>query len=117
MRIFIKLIFTISIIAGLAVPTFAAIDPEDIMGIWTFDEAEGGIAADSSGNGRDAELFGEAEWIDEGKSGSAIEFNNGYVKVEHDDAMSLETFSMVAWVKYRKLSLHINTLWAKRPGL
>ena len=99
MRAFMKLTLTVIVMIGLAIPTLAVIDPEDIIGIWTFDEAEGGIAADSSGHGRDGELFGEAEWIDEGKLGAAIEFNNGYVKIEHDDDMSLETFSMTAWVK------------------
>jgi len=97
MRSFMKLILTVVVMAGLAIPAFAAIDPADIIGIWTFDEGSGAIAADSSGNGRDGELVGNANWV-AGKSGSAIEFSGGNVTVAPDDAMSLNNFSMTLWV-------------------
>ena len=99
MRGFIKLSLAAIFVFGLAVQAFAAVDPADILGIWFFDEGDGNITADSSENGRDGELFGAAEWTDEGKFGNAIEFDGGYVKIEHDDEMSLETFSMTVWVK------------------
>jgi len=98
MRGFIKLSLVSIFIFGLAVQAFAAVDPADIIGIWLFDEGSGESTEDGSGNGRDGMLVGKAEWVDEGKFGKAIEFDGGYVKVEHDDDMSLETFSMTVWV-------------------
>ena len=94
---FAKLILAIVISIGLSIPAFAAINPEDVIGLWTFDEGDGDIAKDSSENGRDGEIVGNAEWVD-GKYGQAIEFTGGFVRVEHDDNMDLETFSMTAWV-------------------
>jgi hypothetical protein len=99
MNSFASLSLIITIALSLATQTSAFIDPEDILGIWTLDEGDGNIAEDSSGNGRDGEIFGTAQWIDEGKFGAAIEFDNGYIRIEHDDDMDLETFSMTAWVK------------------
>jgi len=99
MRGFIKLSLAAIVVFGLAVQAFAAVDPADIVGIWTFDEGDGEDTEDGSGNGHDGELVGNAEWVDEGKFGKAIEFDAGHVKIEHDDDMSLETFSMTAWVK------------------
>lgn len=97
MRKSAKLILAIAVTINLAFSAFAAINPEDIIGIWTFDEGDGEIAKDTSGNGRDGEIVGNAEWVD-GKYGSAIEFTGGFVRIEHDDDMNLETFSMTAWV-------------------
>jgi len=98
MRKFVKPVLTVTIMISFAISAFAAIDPEDVVGIWTFDEGGGNEAMDSSDNERDGMLVGEADWVD-GKSGKAIEFDGGHVVVEHDDGMDLETFSMVVWVK------------------
>jgi hypothetical protein len=66
----------------LAVPTFAALDPADIIAIWLFDEGEGGIVEDASGNPHDMDgtLEGghwgvnpgeKPKWVD-GKFGKAL---------------------------------------------
>ena len=41
---------------------------------WTFDEGEGTVAADSSGNGNDGTLVGDPQWV-AGVLGGALEFN------------------------------------------
>lgn len=61
-------------VAGvLTVPSYAAIDPGTIEGLWLFDEGNGGVARDSSRNGRDGAITG-AKWVD-GKFGKALEFD------------------------------------------
>lgn len=85
-----------------AVPSFAAIDIKDAMGIWTFDEGDGKEAADLSGNEHNGEIVGNAKWVD-GKFGKALEFSGGNVKVPHAEDMNLETFSMTAWLNVPKV--------------
>ena len=70
--------------AGLlfAVSSEAKIDPKTIAGMWLFDEDEDDIAEDSSGNGNDGKLINGPEW-DDGKFGSALEFDGGIVVVDH----------------------------------
>lgn len=54
---------------------YAAINPETLVGMWLFDEGEGDVAADSSGNGNNGTIDG-AEWV-AGKSGNALSFMLG----------------------------------------
>jgi len=81
--------------------THAVIDPATIVGIWLFDEGEGDIAADSSGNGNDGTFTGEPEWV-EGKFGKALAFGgSSYVDCGHTDTLDLPTggsVTMCAWV-------------------
>ena len=93
----VKLILAVIVVINLAISAFAAVDPEDIVGIWTFDEGSGEDVGDISGNERDGMVIGDIDWVD-GKYGQAIEFSGGFVSVLHDDGMNLETFSMTAWV-------------------
>ena len=51
-----------------------AIDPGTAVGIWLFDDSEGEIAVDSSGNGHDGAFTGEPHWVP-GKFGMALDFN------------------------------------------
>ena len=65
----------------ITVPTYAALDPADIVAIWLFDEGEGNKTEDASGNpkGLDGSLEGGAndsdnlrpKWVD-GKFGKAL---------------------------------------------
>ena len=91
-------------IVFIAVSAFAftcyAMDPETIVGIWLFDDNEGEVVEDSSGNGHKGEFVGDVRWA-EGKFGSALELpggGNSYVLIPHDDAFSLAAFSITAWV-------------------
>ena len=56
---------------GLAGISNANLELEEALAIWLFDEGEGDVCADFSGNGHDGTLTGDAEW-DTGKFGDAI---------------------------------------------
>ena len=90
-------------IAGvLTASGFAELDPETCVGVWLFDEGEGGIAADSSGKGNNGELMGDPEWVD-GKFGSALEFGGSseYVDCGDDKSLSItKTITVQAWVQF-----------------
>ena len=94
-------------VAGvLAASSYAKIDPETCVGMWLFDEGNGDIAKDSSGNENDGTLVGDPKWVD-GKFGSALEFGasaNDVVKVPHKDDLTLESYSLLAWVQIPKVS-------------
>ena len=97
-----KIAFMFIIVFMLAVPTFAAINPKDILGIWTMDEGSGKVVKDLSGNGNDGEITGSVKWVD-GKIGKALEFSGGNVKVPHKEELNLETFSMTIWLNVPKV--------------
>ncbi len=69
----------------------AAINPENITGMWLFNEGTGNTAKDSSGNKNDGKINGGAKWVD-GKFGKALEFNgsDGWVEVPHSDTVSFK---------------------------
>ena len=81
----------------ITISSFAKIDPENIVGIWLFDEGKGKTTADSSENGHDGEISG-AKWVD-GKFGKALEFA-GAQFVTVPDAPELQIrdqLTMQAW--------------------
>jgi hypothetical protein len=89
-------------IAGvLTASSFAELDPETCVGVWLFDEGEGDIAADSSGEGNDGQLMRDPAWVD-GKFGSALEFgSNKYVDCGDDESLSItKTITVQAWVEF-----------------
>ena len=54
----------------------------DAIGVWLFDEGNGKIVKDLSGNGHHGEIIGEVAWAD-GKFETALEFDGGHVSVPH----------------------------------
>ena len=96
------IVFTLTFLTGLA-PTSAQIDPASMAGVWLFNEGAGNVALDSSGNGYDADLQGDPEWV-EGRFGQALAFQgNSYLEVR-DSAANLSfggtaPFTIAAWVK------------------
>ena len=97
---------TILIAVGtLASSSYAKIDPASIVGFWLLDEDEGNQAADSSENGHHAVVAQNGKWV-EGKYGSALEGISGeMIEVQHDEALSLETFTFTVWVKLEPAGL------------
>lgn len=99
------------IVTFIAISTFVfssyAIDEKIIVGIWLFDENEGNVVEDASGNGHEGEIMGNVEWV-EGKFGPALEFGKGdsYVLIPHDDSLNLKTFSITAWVNLVNLGAY-----------
>jgi hypothetical protein len=61
----------------------AKIDAEAIIGMWLFDEGEGDVASDSSGNGNNGTLMNGPKWV-KGKFGKALSFDgvDDYVDTE-----------------------------------
>jgi RHS repeat-associated protein len=67
---------------------------------YAFDENEGSVAHDSSGNGNDGAIEG-ADWAS-GKYGSALDFDAGegdVVTVPDSEDLHLEDFTLEAWVR------------------
>ena len=82
----------------------------EVVGIWLFDEEDGKIVTDASGNGHDGEIIGNAKRRPSGRFRKAIEFFHdadaepgalwpGYVTVRHHEDQDLLEFSLTAWVK------------------
>lgn len=65
---------------------------------WAFDEGNGNVARDGTGNGHDGSVEG-ATWVS-GKFGKALEFNGDgdHVFVPHAEGLNLEKVSVAAWV-------------------
>ena len=45
-----------------AVPGYAQIDPESVLGMWLLDEGTGDTTEDASGNGNDGTLMNTPNW-------------------------------------------------------
>ncbi len=78
----------------------------DLLAHWKLDESSGGIAADSSGNGNDATVFGRPDWRPgAGQIGGAIDLDGryDYLKVGKPNGLDFApgSFSVSAWVKPR----------------
>ena len=92
----LAVLITAGLLAG---SSYAKIDPESIVGIWLLDEGKGTVAADSSGNGHDG-VVTAIGWVDDGKFGGALENAGGTaIQIDHNDAFSLQTFTLACWVK------------------
>lgn len=75
-------------VSFMITPSYAAIDSENIVGMWLFNEGSGDTAEDSSGNGNDGNILGGFQWVD-GKFGKGIELNgtDGWVEVPHSNTV------------------------------
>ncbi len=92
--VFVSLLFAVS--------SEARIDPQNIVGMWLFDEDEGDVAEDSSGNDNHGALTNGPKW-DDGKFGTALEFNGSaaYVNCGNGPTLDItEELTVVAWVKF-----------------
>jgi hypothetical protein len=92
-----------SLIIGL---TFVAqsdgkIDVKDVAGVWLYNEGEGNIVKDYSGNENHGKFVGTPEWVEEGVFGAALDLRNqGHVVVEDSDSLDMpEAWTLVTWVK------------------
>ncbi len=75
----------------------AALDPDTALGIWLFDEGDGGAAKDTSKNSNDGEVVG-GEWV-AGKYGQALKFAGGAHVAVGDFADYADKVSIVALIK------------------
>lgn len=74
-----------------------------LLAWWTFDETEGGNAADSSGNNHAGTLTGGPQWQPAaGKTGGAVAFDgvDDFIDCGRDESLDLtEGVSVAAWIK------------------
>jgi hypothetical protein len=85
----------------LTTSSYAKIDLKTCVGMWLFDEGQGDIVKDSSGNGNDGKLIKGPKWVD-GKFGKALEFDGAATYVQIPDAPSLTTptgITVEVWLK------------------
>ncbi|MEP0366308.1 MAG: LamG-like jellyroll fold domain-containing protein [Cyclobacteriaceae bacterium] len=86
-----------------------AIEPDALVGHWTFDEGEGSSASDFSGNSRNGTLTaghsnwgaGSPEWTTDryGNAGKALHFADGAnVEIPYATALNPETMTISLWV-------------------
>ncbi|MEA3280633.1 MAG: LamG domain-containing protein, partial [Thermodesulfobacteriota bacterium] len=89
-----------SILVGLmlAGQSYAAIDPDTILGVWLLDEGTGDLTVDASGNGHDGTLMGSPGWV-AGSFGNALEFDGSgtYVDCGSAEALNVDLFSVSFW--------------------
>lgn len=87
-------------------------DPCDLSMIahWKFDEGNGNVANDATGNGHDGRLA-NAEW---NSAGTAVNFNGtgGYVEVEHSDDFVINEGTVALWFRTRNDSA-TQGIWSK----
>ncbi len=91
MRILFIFVLCLITFCFLILPSQAALNADNIMGMWLFNEGNGDKANDSSGNGNDGKVIGGAKWVD-GQFGKALEFNgtDGWVEVQHSDTVGFK---------------------------
>ena len=112
----VVVLFAVSV---LTTQSHAKIDPKTIVGMWLFDEGNGDVAKDSSGNGNDGTLKGP-KWID-GKFGKALSFNgtSDYVNAGNKpitDPGGTNILSISAWVKRAKDTSKMLVAIRRTPG-
>jgi hypothetical protein len=95
-----KLIYLISfvLVLGLVLTGVAKAADPDLVGCWRFDEGSGTTAFDSSGNGNDGTVVGDALWVS-GKFGGALEFNGSNTSVVAPFIpLDSRSFTITMWV-------------------
>ena len=110
MLVYVVLMVMSSFFANLS---YAEIDPQTCVGMWLFDQGEGKVVEDASGNDGDGDIFG-AKWVD-GKFGKALEFDgdSNYVEVKNSDSLNpTEKISICMWIKpFAGMDCDANNNW------
>ena len=89
--------FVLLAAVSLALPVSGELTADSVAH-WTFDEAVGDVALDSSGNGNDAGIFGDEWKIVAGKINGAIELNGSDYALATDFPVPSSTVTVTAWV-------------------
>lgn len=93
-----RLFYLISLVVVLSMAGNAS---ADLILHWRFDDGSGTIAHDSSGNGYDGTIEGNATWV-AGKIGGALDFGGGERVVDEtagDYINGLEAMTVSLWIK------------------
>ena len=94
--------FTVTSLIGI-VQVDAAVDKHTVA-VWLFEEGNGRIVKDASGNRHDGNFKGSPKWV-KAKFGTGLELPGdagGYVVVDSTKKLELETLSIEMWVKVKE---------------
>ena len=90
-----KLVYFISFIAMLTVAGNAS---AELVAHWSFDDSSGTSAFDSSGNGNDGTVMGNAEWVN-GQLGGALQFDGATARVVAPNIpFDSRSFTVMMWI-------------------
>lgn len=87
----------------------------DLVGEWLFNEGSGKVAEDTSENGNNGDI-NDAEWIVEGKYGSALNFDgkSSSVVIDHSDIITpVNAATVTVWVNPRNFTNAISSVLSK----
>ena len=95
-------------------------EQEGLVGYWNFDDIQGDVAEDLSGNENHGTLVGGPEQVDDGKFGKALSFDGTKqqkVEVPHSDSFATitEAVTMEAWISPANFNGWVS-FGAKGPG-
>jgi hypothetical protein len=107
--------FGVTILAALAVSVCADIDRDNVVGLWLFEEGEGTVVNDSSGQGNHGTFNGGVQWA-EGIFGTAVNCGaKGHVLVKDSDSLDLDkAWTLTLWVKINPPMERWQTILNKR---
>lgn len=71
---------------------------QDLVAYWAFDDGEGTVVADRSGNRRDGELTG-GTWVEDGRFGQALHFEEGEFMTVGGFPNAASSWTVSAWVR------------------
>jgi hypothetical protein len=94
------IVVAILFITGLlTTSSYAEIDPKTCVGVWMFDENNGNVAKDLSGNKNDGTLMNGPKWV-VGKFDNALSFDgvDDYISLPPTTSSNWEGLTLVAWV-------------------
>lgn len=98
-------------ISCLSVGSADAAEQRGLLGHWKFDDAQGDVAIDQSGQGNDGEVW-DADWV-RGEFGTALAFDGGGAHVRVPEIAGLdgsEEMSLEAWVYWEGTGRYPNIL-------
>ena len=98
----------VACVAGLGLASVAGAADPSLVGWWRFDETSGTVAADSSGNGNDATLYGGPQWVT-GTLGGAVQIDGGddYLEAAPSESLNVtgSAITLTAWVYFDDVSV------------
>ena len=113
--ILVTLLVNFAVIAILATPCSAEVDPETAVGIYLFEEGKGNEVTDHSGKEHHGTTVGGGGKREEGVFGDAMNITEGgWVRIENADALHpVDAWTVVAWFNIESITGHhtIVTKW------
>ena len=87
------------VVGVLTASSYANLNPKTCVGVWLFDNSNGNVAVDSSGNKNDGTLMNGPKWTD-GKFDKALSFDgvDDYISLPATTSTNWEGITLAAWV-------------------